>query len=61
MKNYEFEKYWYLGFLGLIGFYELSPVIAYFQGQADAWILLNLLWFLWFSHFIPKKQKKVFN
>jgi len=61
MKHYKFKKYWFLGFLGLIGFYELPTVIDYFQGQTDAWALLNLLWFLWFDHFIPKKTKTIKN
>lgn len=55
-SNYTFDKYWYLGFLGFVGFYELPEVIAYFQGDGSAWNLAALLWFLWFSHFIPKKQ-----
>jgi hypothetical protein len=55
ISNYTFEKYWYLGFLGFVGFYELPVVMAYFQGTGSAWALASLLWFLWFSHFIPKR------
>jgi len=54
--NYTFDKYWSLGFLGFVGIYELPTVIAYFQGNGSAWHLTGLLWFLWFSHFIPKKK-----
>jgi hypothetical protein len=54
-SNYTFDKYWYLGFLGFVGIYELPVVIAYFQEGGSTWALTNLLWFLWFSHFIPKK------
>jgi hypothetical protein len=53
MENYKFEKYWYLGFLGLVGVYKLPLVMAYFQGNGSAWDLANLLWLLWFLNFIP--------
>ncbi|MEW7278878.1 hypothetical protein ABW636_09820 [Aquimarina sp. 2201CG1-2-11] len=33
MKNYKFDKHWYLGFLSIVGFYKLPEVINYFQGQ----------------------------
>lgn len=54
-----FSRFWYLGFLGLIGFAELPPVISFFQGTHSAWALTGLLWFLWFSHFIPHKSTPV--
>ena len=53
-NNYTFEQYWYLGFLGFIGFYEFPQVLLYFQGEESFWVISNLLWFLWFSHFMPK-------
>ncbi|MCG8330094.1 MAG: hypothetical protein MI974_20520 [Chitinophagales bacterium] len=53
MKKYIAKKHWYLGFLGLIGFYELPHVIQFFNGDATAWSLLGLLWFLWFDYFVP--------
>lgn len=56
MKNYKFGKYWFLGLLGFVGFYKLPTIIGYFQGQEQFWVLLNILWFTWFSYFIPKKQ-----
>ncbi len=55
MKNYKFDKYWFLGFLGLVGFYKISSIISYFQGQDSFWELSNILWFSWFFYFIPKK------
>ncbi len=55
MKNYTFDKYWFLGFIGLIGFYKLSSIFNYFQGQASIWELSNMLWFIWFLYFVPKK------
>lgn len=55
-SNYTQDQYWYLGFFGLVGCYELPTVIAYFQGSGSPWVLTSLLWFLWFSHFIPKKK-----
>lgn len=57
MNNYKVNKYWYLGFLGLIGFYKLPEVLFFFQGNASAWELTNLLWFTWLFHFIPTKNK----
>ncbi|MEE9363533.1 MAG: hypothetical protein V3U92_13125 [Cellulophaga sp.] len=58
MKTYKLEKYWYLGFLGFIGFYELPLVLNYFQGNGSIWSLTHLLWFLWFFHFAPKNDTK---
>jgi hypothetical protein len=55
MKNYKFEKYWFLGFLGFVGFYELPEILNYFQGNESLWIFTNLLWFFWFLNFIPNK------
>ncbi|WP_259781773.1 hypothetical protein [Aestuariispira ectoiniformans] len=50
------RKYWYLGLLGLIGFYRLPLVIDYLQGADNSWLVLtNLLWFLWFLDFIPEE------
>lgn len=47
---------WYLGFLALIGLYKLPEVWAFFQGVASAWVLLNLLWFMWLGYFVPEKH-----
>ena len=55
MENYKWKKHWYLGFLGLVGFYELPHIIQFFNTGASAWVLLGLLWFLWFDYFIPAK------
>jgi len=55
-KNYPLKKYWYLGFLGLVGIYELPEVLEYFKGNASVWALTNLLWLLWFDYFLPRKN-----
>lgn len=57
-KEYQFQKYWYLGFLGFIGIYELPEVWAYFQGEGTFWVLTDLLWLLWFFDFLPTKIKQ---
>jgi hypothetical protein len=51
------NKYWWLGFLGFIGFYKLPEVIDFFQGTGNWFVLINLLWFFWFLEFIPQKKK----
>lgn len=49
------QKYWYLGFLSLIGFYRLPLMLDYLQGAENSWLVLtNLLWFLWLLNFIPE-------
>ncbi|CAM1374296.1 conserved hypothetical protein [Tenacibaculum litopenaei] len=53
MKNYTFDRHWYLGFLGIIGIYKLPEILCFFTCGASFWVLLNVLWFLWFSYFIP--------
>ncbi len=54
------QKYWYLGFLGLVGIYFLPEVTKVFSGEASLWKLTNILWFLWFLNFIPdgKSEKR---
>ncbi len=59
MNGYALQKYWYLGFLGIIGIYQWPEVLAFFQGEASFWVLSDLLWFLWFSYFIPQKKNKL--
>ncbi|MBE0359846.1 hypothetical protein [Pseudoalteromonas aliena] len=51
------KKYWWLGFLGFIGFYKLPVIIDFFQGTGNWFVLINLLWFFWFLEFIPQKNK----
>ncbi|WP_035096058.1 hypothetical protein [Aquimarina sp. AU58] len=58
MKNFTFQKYWYLGVLGCIGFYTFSDVIDYYHGRGSIWGLLSLLWFLWFLYFLPENQQQ---
>jgi len=51
----EFQRHWYLGFLGFLGFLFLPRTLSAFQPDG-AWLgLLNALWFLWFTYFIPTK------
>jgi len=47
------QKHWYLGFLGLVGFYELPDILEAFRGSGSPWNLAGLLWFLWFLNFLP--------
>ena len=56
MENYKLDTYWFLGFLGFVGFYKLTLIINCFYGQETFWELLNVLWFSWFLYFIPKKK-----
>lgn len=51
-----FQKYWYLGFLGLIGIYELLQFIGAFQPGGSWWDVTAALWFLWFLYFIPETK-----
>ncbi len=57
MNTYKTNKYWYLGFLGFIGFYKLPEVLLLFQQKNSIWEFTDLLWFLWFLNFLPKKNK----
>ncbi len=50
------QKHWYLGFLGLVGIYELPQLIAAFQPGGSWWGLTAALWFLWFLYFIPEAR-----
>ena len=52
------QRHWYLGFLGLIGFYSLPIMIAVYQGTEPWWKLSGALWFLWFLSFVPKFAKE---
>jgi hypothetical protein len=54
-RSYQFDKHWYLGFLGLIGFYKLPLVWAVFQEGGTLWDLTNLLWISWLLYFLPEK------
>ncbi len=52
----EFHRHWYLGFLGFAGFPFLPGTLSGLQPDGG-WLglLLNALWFLWFTYFIPTK------
>jgi hypothetical protein len=52
------NKYWWLGFLGFVGFYKFPEVWAYFDEGGSPWVMTGLLWFLWFLEFIPTKRNK---
>jgi len=58
LKGYivRFQKHWYLGFLGLIGVYELPKFIGAFQSTGSWWDFTAALWFLWFLYFIPESK-----
>jgi hypothetical protein len=51
-----FQKRWYLGFLGLIGVYELPKLIEVFSAGGSWWDLTGVLWFLWFFYFVPERK-----
>lgn len=50
------QQHWYLGFLGLAGFWKLPLIVEFFQGSESWWDLANLLWFLWFLYWIPEEE-----
>lgn len=52
----QLRKHWYLGILGLVGFWELPSVIDAIQGSAPMWKLSGALWFLWFLELVPKAK-----
>lgn len=51
------QKHWYLGFLGLIGFYHIPAMWAVIANGAHWMDLSNLLWFLWLFYFAPETRK----
>lgn len=54
-SGYPLQKYWFLGFLGLTGIYEWPEIWACWQGEGSLWNLTKLLWFLWFTYFLPEQ------
>lgn len=54
-----FQKHWYLGFLGLIGVYELPKLLSVFSDGGSWWGLTAALWFLWFFYFVPETKDDV--
>ncbi|USG61117.1 hypothetical protein NBZ79_18330 [Sneathiella marina] len=50
------QKYWYLGFLGLIGLYKLPVLWAAFTGAGHWGDFLNILWLYWFFCFVPERK-----
>ena len=54
MKTPRMQNHWYLGLLGVIGFWQFPYVWTVLIGQsADYLDLTNLLWFLWFLYLVP--------
>ncbi|SCA98130.1 Uncharacterized protein BWINRA5_01529 [Bacillus mycoides] len=51
------QKNWWLGFLGLIGIYEIPGMIEAFQADKGWFALISLVWLLWFGYFIPEKKE----
>ncbi len=51
-----FNKYWWLGILGLIGFMSFNDIRNVLINGGNFLVLLNLLWFLWFIYFIPSRR-----
>lgn len=47
------QTHWYLGILALIGIYNLPVSLAAVQGDAPAYGLANLLWFVWLLYLVP--------
>jgi hypothetical protein len=52
--QHQFQRHWYLGFLGLVGFWMFPSFLEAFQYGQPWWDFLNALWFLWFLYFIPE-------
>jgi hypothetical protein len=52
----QMQKHWYMGFLGVIGFFQIPAATAYFSGDGPWYNLLGLLWFLWFLELIPESE-----
>ncbi|MEH6525696.1 MAG: hypothetical protein V7723_06455 [Sneathiella sp.] len=50
------QKYWYLGFLGLIGLYKLPVFWTALTGTGHWSDFLNILWLLWFFYFVPETK-----
>jgi len=50
------QKHWYLGFFGLVGFYKLPTLIAFFSATGTWWDAANVLWFLWLLYFVPEQE-----
>ncbi|WP_169543875.1 hypothetical protein [Sneathiella aquimaris] len=48
------KKYWYLGFLGMIGVWKLPLIFVAVTGFGPWTDALYAGWFLWFLNFIPK-------
>ena len=51
----QFHKRWRLGFLGLIGIYEMPDALAVFNGEGGL-SSISLTWLIWLLYFVPAKQ-----
>jgi hypothetical protein len=52
-----FHKYWWLGFLGLIGIYKLPDALAAFNGDKGPIEYLYLTWLIWLLYIVPQRQR----
>lgn len=55
--NMKPQKYWYLGFLGIIGLINIPGVYEKIMSGGSLWSLVNLLWLLWFLNFWPEADQ----
>ncbi|WP_447726193.1 hypothetical protein [Sphingomonas koreensis] len=54
----QMQKRWWLGFVGLIGFYKLPDMILAWHSRESAWEFLSLGWFLWLLYFVPEPHRE---
>ncbi|WP_157081367.1 hypothetical protein [Sphingomonas koreensis] len=53
----QMQQRWWLGFFGLIGFYNVPDMLLALHGRESAWQFLSLGWFLWLLWFVPVRRK----
>ncbi|WP_164523251.1 hypothetical protein [Sphingomonas koreensis] len=53
----QMQQRWWLGFFGLIGFYNVPDMLLALHGRKSAWQFLSLGWFLWLLWFVPVRRK----
>jgi ribosomal protein S18 acetylase RimI-like enzyme len=55
-SHYSMQNGWWLGFLGIIGFFYIPRAVLFLEGDLSPRVLLGLLWFLWLRLLIPQKK-----
>jgi hypothetical protein len=55
----QMQKRWWLGFVGLIGFYKVPDMVLAWHGRESAWEFLSLGWFLWLLYFVPELRRDI--